>query len=415
MRRSLMLVAAAGWLLVAVPGTAFAQDGPTIRSLAEALTLAEQGSPQKTAWAATVLAAQADIDQARLLPNPELSVAAENFAGSGDYAGGRSVELSAGISQPIELGGKRAARIAVAERGAAVAQTDAELRRLDLLQEVAEAYAEATAAGRAVDLERERLALAEDIATAAQERFSAGKEPQIQAEKAGLAQAAAGVSLQRAQREFIAARKRLAALLGQDDIDFVVNRTWFEDPGIAPPATAEAAESRSELARLRAELARKQAEIESLRANAIPDLVVGAGVTRFADTDDTAFLASVSIPLPVFNRNQGAILRARQEVELIQAQTAAARFALGADLTRAREGLAAAWNEAETLKGKVLPGAERAFATAREGYRAGKFTYLDILDAQRTLTDAREQLNQALRDVHVRRAQLDRLTAARGR
>lgn len=409
------MLAAAGALLVALPGAAIAQGNPTIRSLAEALAMAEQGSPQKNAWAATVFAAQADVEQARLLPNPELSIAAENFAGSGDYAAGRSVELSVGVSQPIELGGKRAARVEVAERGVAVAQAETELRRLDLRQQVAEAFVDATAAARAVELERDRVALAADIAGAAQERYSAGKEPQIQADKAGLAKAAAAAALQRAQRDFAAARKRLAALLGQEEIDFVVDRSWFEDIGAAPAPGAEAGQGRGELALLQAELAQKQAEIESLRADAVPNMVLGAGVTRFADTDDTAFLASVSIPLPVFNRNQGAVLRARHEVEQIQARTAAARLTLAADLVGAREGFAAAWTEADTLKRQILPGAERAFATAREGYRAGKFTYLDVLDAQRTLTDAREQFNQALRAIHVRRAQLDRLTAASGR
>ncbi len=412
MRRSVLMLAAA-WVLLAAP-VAGAQDAPTIRSLADALALADQAAPQRKAWAATVSAAQAEVVQAGLLPNPELSVEAENFAGSGEYRGARSIEVTVGVAQPIELGGKRAARIEAARRGVAVAEAEAELQRLDFIRDVSEAFVEAVAADRAVDLQRERLAVAEDVAATARERLAAGKEPQIQSEKAALARTAAGVSLDRARRDLVAARRQLAALLGQDDIELAVDRAWFDEIGSLPAAEVELAESRSELARLHAKLAQKHAEIDSLRAEAVPDVTLGAGVTRFSDTDDTAFVASVSVPLPIFNRNQGAVLRAREEAERIQARTDAARLALRADLVRAREGYAAAWQEADTLRRAIVPGAQRAFATAREGYRAGRFTYLEVLDAQRTLTDAQEQLNTALRDVHVRRAQLDRLTAASG-
>lgn len=177
MRSSLIMLVVAGGLLATT--AAAAQERATIRSLADALALADQAAPQRKAWAATVSAAEAEVTQAGLLPNPELSVEAANFAGSGEYGGARSLEVTVGLAQPIELGGKRSARVEAARRGVVVAQTEAELQRLDFIQAVSEVYAEAIAAGLAVELQRERLALSEDVAKTARERFAAGKEPQI--------------------------------------------------------------------------------------------------------------------------------------------------------------------------------------------------------------------------------------------
>ena len=139
-------------------------------------------------------------------------------------------------------------------------------------------------------------------------------------------------------------------------------------------------------------------------------MTVGAGVRRFSDTNGTAMVLNLSVPLPVLDRNQGNIARAGADLTRTERVAELNRRALGAALTDAGQRLQTAWREADGLRRVVVPGAEQAFGFAREGYAAGKFSFLEVLDAQRTLLEARTQLNAALRDVHLRRAEADRLS-----
>ena len=125
--------------------------------------------------------------------------------------------------------------------------------------------------------------------------------------------------------------------------------------------------------------------------------------------DETAFVAGASIPLPFYDRNQGGIARAQAELTRAEAEAERGRNVLVATLVAAEQRLALAWRSIDTLRRTALPSAEQAARFATLGYGEGRFSFLEVLDAQRALSDTRAQLVEAIQAFHALRAQVQRL------
>ncbi|NOG69096.1 TolC family protein [Roseicella sp. DB1501] len=384
-----------------------------VTSPAQAVELAMARAPILRSAEAGRRAAQGDRVTAGLRPNPDLSLNAENIGGSGRYGGLSTLETTYSLSQRIETGGKRQARIEAANRAVGLTGLDVEAVRLDLAREVVRALAAAVASGRAVEIARERGRLAEEVLRATRARVEAGREAFPQQRRAEVARETALLGLDRAQREAAVALRALSVLLAMPGIEVMPGRaSWFDELGPRPdPARAVALPpGQLDRARLDALIEQRRAELELQRRNAIPDVAIGAGLRRFREAGgDTAFVLGLSLPLPVFDRNQGNILRADAELSRAEAEAERGRLYLDAALADAERRLGQAWHAADALRRIVLPAAGEAAGAAREGYAAGKFSLLEVLDAQRALSDAREQLNAALLEVQQVRADIDRL------
>ncbi len=157
------------------------------------------------------------------------------------------------------------------------------------------------------------------------------------------------------------------------------------------------------------ELAERQARLSLAEAMRLPDPTVRFAGRHFSDSDDVAFVVGVSIPLPLFDRNQGGSLAAARDVETARASRDSAELAVRAALAQSYQELAAAFVQAMALQQDALPAAQEAFDGTREGYRRGTFRYLDVLDAQRTLYDLRGRELAALATYHRARADIERL------
>lgn len=392
------------------PMTVWAQT-VEIRTLDDALRIAEANSPRIRAADARREGATGDRMQAGAWPNPELFVDAENFAGSKEYRGTNNIELTAGLSQRIEIGGKRQARIDAAEAGLTLAAHDRTADQLALRDDVAKAYINALYAARLVALEDDRLKNAQSLAGAIRERVQNGRESPVQSRKTDITLAAAQVASQKAQRELQGNRAALTALLGVSNVALAVNSGWFDRIGDVPdvsPDEAALAEN-PDFARLNATIAQARAGVDRERAANVPDPTLRAGMRRYNEDGGNALVVGLSIPIPVFDQNSGNILRARQDLNRAEAEADAMRLTLLGNLVRARQTLLAAHSEAEAMGKTIIPAADEAAAAAREGYSAGKFGFLDLLDAQRTQFDVKAQHATALRDYHLARIELMRL------
>ena len=399
----------------AVPAT---RDTLAITSPEQAVELALARAPILRSAEAGRRAALGDRVQAGLRPNPEFGFSAENLGGTGSYGGITTMQSTYSFAQRIETGGKRQARVGAAEGGVALTGLDAEAVRLDLVREVLRALADAVATGRAVGIARERVRLAEDVLRATRGRVEAGREPFVQQRRAEVARETAGVAFDRSERDAGLARRSLAVLLAAPRVEVMVDRAaWFDDLGPRPDPTRMMAAPAGQLDRVRLDalIAQRRAELELQRRNAIPDVTVVGGVRRYREAGgDVAFVLGLSVPLPIFDRNQGNIQRAGAEVNRAEADAERGRLYLDAALADAERRLDQAWRAADTLRHSVLPAAEEASTFAREGYAAGKFSLLEVLDAQRILTEAREQLNGARLEVQQLRADIARLRGRAG-
>lgn len=409
--------------LAAVSGSGWAEqvrlpsDPVVITSPAHAVATALNHSPALRGAAASRQAVRGEGLQAGLHPNPEGTLTVENFGGIGGggyYRGFAQTETTLGVSQRLELGGKRKARVGFAGRNDSVASLDLEAARLDLTRDVVIALAEATAAQRLAEVEHERVRLANETLRAVQARIDAGKEALLPERRAEVARTTAEIAAERARREAETALRNLAVLMGVTRISLAGKQHWFDDIGAEPrpPTPADPLvrlETNPDLTRLDAVIAQRRADVALQRANAVPDVTVQGGVRRFEQGRETAFVASVAVPLPVYDRNQGGIARATAELTRAEAEAERGRQALAATLVAAERRAEVAWRAAQSLRRVAVPSAAQAAGFAGTGYAEGKFGFLDVLDAQRALFDTRALLNDALREVHVRRAEVERL------
>ena len=164
-----------------------------------------------------------------------------------------------------------------------------------------------------------------------------------------------------------------------------------------------------DIARWDTEIAKGRAAIKLKDANAIPDVTIGAGPRYFNETNNNAFVMGISVPIPLFNRNQGERLEARYNLSKAEEQRKATQIKVLMDLAQAYQELSSAYLSAAALKETALPGAQSAFNAAQEGYREGKFSYLQVIDAQRTLFEIKRQYVTALADYHKAKATIERL------
>ena len=388
-------------------------------SLRETIALALFHNPRLAAFAWEVRAREAAAVQASQRPNPALEILLSDF-GARQFAGGgineavqRQVTIQ--LSQLIELGGKRAARLALADRERDLAAWDYETVRIDVLTDVSRAFTDVLAAQETVSLTEETAQLVEHVQESVSARVIAGVVSPIEETRATVALAAVRIESARARRALAASRTRLALLWGSSTPAFrVVVGDLTSEPAPLPRFAdlMGQIEQSPELARWAAELSQREAALAVERSQRVPDVSVAAGYRRFTDVDSNAFLVGASIPLPFFDRNRGGIEEARSRVAKVYEERRAAQARGTAALADAYEVLASAYDEVAALRSGVLPGSEHAFDAVTEGYRLGRFDFLDVLDAQRTLIGAGRQHLRALSDYHKAVANVERLIGA---
>jgi cobalt-zinc-cadmium efflux system outer membrane protein len=372
-------------------------------ALRDALAAALWRSPDLAATGYGVRAREAEAVQAGLLPNPELDLELENFGGTGELGDFDTLETTLALGQLVELGGKRVKRRRVAEYEARITGWEYEIRRIDVLSKTAADFVGLLAAERQLEIAIETLELAQRVFDAVGERVDAGKVSPVERTKARVELAQAELGREQAQRAVTAARIRLASNWGSTDPRFD-SLSGDLDHTDSPPALdtlVARIEHSPDLARWAAEAALRQAEVELALAQRVPNLTVAGGVRHFNELDETAFVAGLSLPLPVFDRNQGGIRAARLRVVEGDRLEEAARVQVHTALAEASQVLDAAFVSVRTTREQILPSAELAFQAAEEAFRQGKIGALDLLDAERTLFDARRQLTEALTTYHL--------------
>ena len=380
-------------------------------SLQQALDLALAHNPELAASAWEVGAAGARTLQASLRPNPEFELEVEEFGGTGETSGFDAATSTFALGQQIELGRKRLKRTKVAGIERRLAEWDYEAKRLEVLAETTVAFVEVLAAQEKLKLAKETVALAERTLGAVSERVKAGKVSPLDKMQAEVALSTSRVELERTRDELHAARETLPGKWGASEPTFERAAGDLEAVGEVPPLERllELASANPAVARWGEELHLRKARLSLERARRTPDLGVRAGIQRLAESEDTAFMVGVSIPLPLFDRNQGRILEAERELAGAHEKRRAAEVRSGTALRRAYRELCSARREAVSLRDEVLPAARRAFDAAHEGYQRGKFGYLDMLGAQKALFEVRQSSLEALASYRIALAEVERL------
>lgn len=367
-------------------------------TLRQALALALSRSPELAAFSYDIRIAEARILQARLLPNPESSLNSENIGGSGDVSGTGAAERTLQLGQLIELAGKRKKRVVEARLGRKLAEFDYEVKKREVFLDTHQAFVDVLAGQRAIAVNEQIVGLTESVLPDIRRRMEAGKTSTIELTRSNVAIATARIGLAQAKRDVEVARHRLAAQWGATKPRFSVALGNLDDspPLASLDSLASLLSGNPRLARFDTERAHRQATLEREKAAAVPDVTILGGVRQFSETDSAAFLLGFSVPIPLFNRNQGNILAAREHIGKTEAERRFVQATISAELAEAYHTAVAAREQIQFFRDTVMPQSDEALEVTSEGYRAGRFSYLEFLDVQRSVVTARQQYVAAL-------------------
>lgn len=363
---------------------------PAILTLDQAIEEAEARSPAIVAAEAELAMAHGRWRQAGIRPNPELSVEVENFAGSGAYSGINGAETTVSISQRLDLGGRRAARIGVAQASTMAQEIRLAIAKADLAQAIRAQFGLALATEARRTLADTNRGRATELARVADELVAAGREPPLRAFRAKAHAAQAEAALLTAQADDDAARRTLAALIGSaDPIGRIRGGAVAARPAVAN------VRQMLDVRLAEADYLVAQGDLRVENAARRLDPSVGAGMRRIEDRGDTAFVASFAMPLPISDRNQGNIATARAGVRAAEARRDAAITQAMARIGNAKAAYDAARARVGALEGLAIPQAAEALRLADLAYRAGRLSLLELLDVQGASASAQAELIDA--------------------
>jgi cobalt-zinc-cadmium efflux system outer membrane protein len=390
-------------LLAGVAGLATGPLAAEPLTLEQAVDRAVAAAPELAANQASVDAARASARQASFRLNPTVAVEVENLAGTGNYSVLEQPEVTVTYSQPIERGGKRAARMAYAARGVELAEAQSRLARLQIGQQVQRAFIDTQIADQLVWIAEQRLTTEKDLQTEALRRVRGYKDPLFVETAASARVTAAELALDEARARAASARNLLASYWGGSGAGLDVAKGIVKPPVSGDLAAVDAAVREAALARASAEVVVEQ-------SRATPDYTVSGGARFLRETNDVALVAGVSFPLGRFDRNQGNIERAQAERRRLEAEAEADRLARLRRLVSLRAQAEAASQRADGLIEKVYPQAQKTLAQVREGYNRGGFRFSDIQAAADAIIEVQQQWVEAMTTWRDAQSEIDRLT-----
>ena len=377
-----------------------------------------------------IAAARGFLTQARLRPNPGLdfTVSSGRYLGS---PGERGIDV--GYAHTIQLGGKRAKRIDVAQVGIDVAALLVADRERLLRADIQTRYADALAAARNFSTLGELLELNQRSFGVAVQRVSEGEgaplEQRLLEVEVGRIAADRFVAAAAAERAFLAL-KVTAGIPASEPL--ALRRELTTTAGVAitlDQAVERALEQRPDLKAARLEEARADAELRLARAERVPDVI---GVVRYSqnasrlsqfgttssgqlvplrDTDHIV-TAGVSIPLPFANRNQGAIETASARVRAAALRREFVEHSVHADVRAAYTQYVGARLAVEAFDRQVMRQVQETVNTIRTSYELGESPLLDLVQEQRRLVDTQKAFTDVLKELYVARATLEAAVGA---
>jgi outer membrane protein, heavy metal efflux system len=349
--------------------------------------------------------------QASFKPNPDLLLEVENFGGGKERSGFEAAEETLSLTQTIELGDKRLRRLRAAHLDASLAGWDYEAVRLQTALQAAQAYMDTLGAQERLKVLRDFVSIAEKTRSSVEIRVKEGRASPIDADRSLVAVARARALVKGEEARLDAAKRKLSALWGSERPDFGRLAGRFGHRHTVPSfeAVNSLLQGNPALARWSDGISHRLALLEVEQSKAVRDIKVGAGVRHFNDNDATALVAAVSVPLQVFDRNGGAIAAAQRRLVKAEHEAGAARTQLIGSLVEALGALKVAAALVQSLQIEVLPAAQTAFDRVQIGYNEGRFDILNLLEAQRSVFEARLELVTAQADYEKARVQVESL------
>lgn len=378
-------------------------------SLADLEHMAMGANPAIIRASALVGAAQGNLVQVGLLPNPTVGYDGQQLG-----SGGLAEQHGVLFSQEIVRGGKLRLNRAVAEQELARAQQELAVAQQRVLTDVRLAFYQVLLAQRQIDLTENLVRISRQGASAVDALVKAKEGTRADVLQAQLEVENAEILARNARNRHDAAWRDLSAIVGQPDLP----QQALDGDAYAPPREIEFRQALGrlqsmspEVATAMSEISRARAVLERARVEPVPNISV-QGLVNFVDNgiggEPDAGVA-VSIPIPVFNRNQGAILKAQQEIAAAEQALQQLELGMQTRLAPTFERYANARNQVERYRATILPVAQESLELTRSMYEAGETTFLSLLTAQRTFSQTNLNYLEALRELRTAEVEIDGL------
>ncbi len=381
-------------------------DGLTLELLED---MALTGNPTICRAYALVGAARGNWLQAGLKPNPSVGYEGQQLG-----SGGLAEQHGVLFSQEIPTGGKLRLNRAVAQGEVVVAEQELAAQRQRVLTDVRIAYYQVLVSQRQIELADELIRVSGEGSQSVDALFLAREVGRVDVLQAQLENEQAQILLQDARNRYDAAWRSLAAILGSPAMP---PQTIVGDPS-GPPKGIEFEETLAlvlstspEVSAAVADLERARRAIDRARVQPIPN-VSFQGLVNWQDNGIGGGAnggVALTVPLPLFDRNQGAIIRAEREAAAARYAVSQVELDLMSRLTPVYERYANARNQVSRYRKVVLPAAEESLLLTRKMYQAGEANYLGLLTAQRTFAQTNRNYLDAVLQLRIAEAEIEGL------
>ena len=383
-----------------------------ILTLDEALVAVLEKNPMLLAGDYQAQAAAARIRQAQQSTPVQVKLELENFAGSGQFSGDDLLEATLSLGKVLELGNKAGLRGEIARNEATLLGNEKDAERLDLLAEAARRFIHVVVDQERLKIARDKLVLAKRTAAIVGERVSVGKSPDTERRRVRIAVARAEMELEHAEHELATSRLKLATQWGHTEANFSSAKASLSvlDPVGSFEELAQLLDRNPDLVRYASEQRLAESRLRLAQSRRKMNVEFSGGIRYFNITDDSALVLSASIPLGSASRATPGIESARllsDQHPLLYRQR---QLKLHASLYEIYQELSHAFSASRTLREQVVPEAELALRDYEKGYRSGRYSLLELSDAQKTLLDARLESVMTAADFHNYRIEIERLT-----
>ena len=357
-------------------------------------------------------AAAARIRTAQLKPAYRASVELENFAGNDSNSGSKNLESTLSLSRVLELGDKSSLRGELAQNKTLLLRDEQDAKRLDLLAETAKRFIQVVTNQERLVIAEDSFGLAKKTQRVVQRRVKAGKSPNAELRRVRMAMADKQLALRNAKRALETSRLKLSTLWGETQTQFTTAKADLLSTEPIEPFSGlvQLMERNPDLVRFASEKRLAETRIQLAKSARRPDIEITGGIRHFNATDDAGLVLSLNLPLGSRSRATADIEEAEM-LALRDPQTyAERRLNLHATLFEVYQEISHAMDAVSTLRDSIIPQARRALRDYEKGYAAGRYSFLELTEAQRQLLDSRLQAVMAASDYHRYRIEIDRLT-----
>ncbi|MBT8341098.1 MAG: TolC family protein [Desulfatitalea sp.] len=381
-----------------------------------ALNAAIHRHPSLSASLAEIDARKGAARQAGALPNPVLFGEVEQFGGSGDYAGTDAISSRLGIAQAFSLGGKISKQVNEAQTALKIAELEHRANIVAIIAQVEQRFLQVHTLQEQLRIQSEQLDIMERTHDVVSKKVKSGDASPLDIPRSQVELSTARIEIQRTRKAHKSARYALAESWGSlFPLFSSVSAQYEYADTLSEQELTQTLEQSPAWQLLAGQVTLADAAHKLARANAAPDIELGGGYQRFTETNDHAFFVELSIPIPVFDRNQGGVAEAAALRQKAGQDRNAGFLALRNQLQAAWRDVVAARQSVFSVDQQVYPAAQQSYESIRKAYQAGAVDIIGLLDAQRTWVETRALRLEMLNDLETGMIEIRRLTGERVR